>query len=363
MPDLNERDPIELQRTLAEWLATKLGPGAAPEVTEVLAPASNGFSNETVLCRAKWDDGSGSEEHRLVFRVHPTKHLLFLDADFDVQYKVMKCLADAGSAVPLPALGWFEESPEWLGVPFFTMEHVEGLVPADNLPYTMEGWVLEATAGERARMWWSGIEAMAEVHRTDWRSLDLGWLVPPGTTPGLDAQLDYYRRFLDWTAQGRPQPTAEAVWKWLVANQPAESGDVTLCWGDARLGNIIWQDFDAAAVIDWEMATLAQPELDLGWWLYFDRQFTEGLGVERPSGFPSHEATVERYGELLGRDFGDLFWYQVFSGFRFAVVMCRLSDLLVGTCVLPGESDMGTNNLATQFLAQLLDLPSPAEAG
>jgi len=123
------------------------------------------------------------------------------------------------------------------------------------------------------------------VHRTDWRSLDLGWLVPPGTTPGLDAQLDYYRRFLDWTAQGRPQPTAEAVWKWLVANQPAESGDVTLCWGDARLGNIIWQDFDAAAVIDWEMATLAQPELDLGWWLYFDRQFTEGLGVERPSGF------------------------------------------------------------------------------
>jgi len=68
MPDLNERDPIELQRTLAEWLATKLGPGAAPEVTEVLAPASNGFSNETVLCRAKWDDGSGSEEHRLVFR-------------------------------------------------------------------------------------------------------------------------------------------------------------------------------------------------------------------------------------------------------------------------------------------------------
>jgi aminoglycoside phosphotransferase (APT) family kinase protein len=126
---------------------------------------------------------------------------------------------------------------------------------------------------------------------------------------------------------------------------------------------MIFDDFRCVAVLDWEMTCLGAPEMDLGWWLYFDRQFTEGLGVERPSGFPSHEATVERYGELLGRDFGDLFWYQVFSGFRFAVVMCRLSDLLVGTGVLPGESDMGTNNLATQFLAQLLDLPSPAEAG
>jgi aminoglycoside phosphotransferase (APT) family kinase protein len=112
------------------------------------------------------------------------------------------------------------------------------------------------------------------------------------------------------------------------------------------------------------MASLAQPELDLGWWLYFDRQFSEGLGslgidVPRPAGFPSHEETIERYSELLGRPMRDLFYYEVFSGFRFAVVMHRLSDLLAESQAVPQEEDMATNNLATQFLATLLDLDPP----
>ena len=76
------------------------------------------------------------------------------------------------------------------------------------------------------------------------------------------------------------------------------------------------------------MASLAQPEMDLGWWLYFDRQFSEGLGVPRPAGFGSHEETIERYSELMGRPMQDIFFYEVFSGFRFAVVMYRLSDLV-----------------------------------
>ncbi|HEX3946746.1 MAG TPA: phosphotransferase family protein [Acidimicrobiales bacterium] len=362
MPDNAGRDPEEVAKTLSAWLATKLPAGAGPEVAGVNAPTSNGFSNETILCRATWTDPDGRRTaRRLVVRVAPTRHLLFLDAHFSTQYRVMKTLADAGAGVPLPPLGWYEEDLSWLGVPFFTMDHVDGLVPPDNLPYTMEGWVIEAAPAQQERMWWTGLEAMAAVHRTDWRRLDLDWLGGPGRgRPGLEQQLAYYREFLDWSAKGRPQPVAEAIWQWLVDNRPAETGDVVLCWGDSRVGNMIWQDFTPVAVLDWEMATLGQPELDLGWWLYFDRQFTEGLGVPRPPGFPSHEATVERYAELIGRPVGNLDYYQAFSGFRFAVVMCRLTDLLVESGQLPEDTDMGTNNLATQFTAQLLGLPSPA---
>jgi aminoglycoside phosphotransferase (APT) family kinase protein len=271
----------------------------------------------------------------------------------------MRALADGGVDVPLPPLGDFEEDTQYLGVPFFTMDRVDGLVPADNLPYTMDGWVIEATAEQQERMWWSGLEAMAQVHRADWRALGLDWLVPANQAPGIGQQMDYYRRFLDWAAGGRTVPVIESTWQWLVEHQPTETGAVALCWGDSRIGNMIWDDFRCIAVLDWEMATLSQPELDLGWWLYFDRQFSEGLGVPRPGGFPSHDDTIARYRELIGRPLQDLFFYEIFAGFRFAVVMLRLSDLLVGSDILPQDSDMGTNNLATQFLATLLELPPP----
>jgi aminoglycoside phosphotransferase (APT) family kinase protein len=361
VPDIDQRDPAEVADALTRWLATRLADGASPSVSNVETPASNGFSNETILCSASWKESGTTVERPLVVRVAPTRHTLFLDADFSVQYRVMSALHGAGSGVPLPKLGWYEEDPQWFGVPFFTMDKVEGKVPTDGPPYTIEGWVVDATPQEQERMWWSGLEAMAKVHRTDWRRHGLDWLGnPSGTDHGIGHQLDYYRRFLDSTAKGRPQPVAEATWEWLLAHRPEERGDVVLCWGDSRIGNIIWDDFRPAAVLDWEIATLGQPELDLGWWLYFDRQFSEGIGQPRPPGFPSHEDTAARYSELIGRPMNDLFYYQVFSGFRFAVIMCRLADLLTESGFVPEGSDLATNNLATQFLATLLELPPPA---
>ncbi|HEX4176264.1 MAG TPA: phosphotransferase, partial [Acidimicrobiales bacterium] len=173
MPDIDRRDPDEVAATLTRWLATRSPGGTGPEVFDVQAPASNGFSNETILCRTRAADGV---EGRLVVRVAPSKHLLFMDAEFSTQYRVMKALADGGSVVPLPPLGDYEEDTQYLGVPFFTMQYVEGKVPSDNIPYTMEGWVIEATPEEQARMWWSGLDALAAVHRTDWRALGLDWL-------------------------------------------------------------------------------------------------------------------------------------------------------------------------------------------
>jgi aminoglycoside phosphotransferase (APT) family kinase protein len=361
VPDIGQRDPDQVAAILSQWLAGKLDDGSQPEVFDVQSPSSNGFSNETILCRVRSGDRGASTERRLVVRVAPTKHLLFLDADFSMQYRVMRALSSGGSAVPLPALGWYEEDPQFLGVPFFTMDHVEGLVPSDNIPYTMEGWVLEGTPEQQATMWWTGIDAMAQVHRTDWRAAGLDWLdAPRRGRPGIEQQMSYYRDYLDWSARGVTVPILEATWEWLVAHQPAETGEPVLSWGDSRIGNIIWDDFRCVAVLDWEMASLGQPEMDLGWWLYFDRQFSDGLGVPRPPGFGSHEDTVARYSELMGRPMRDIFFYEVFSGFRFGVVMVRLSDLLMGSDMLPGDSDMGTNNFVTQLLATMLELPAPA---
>ena len=126
MPDIDQRDPDEVAAILARWLATKRDDGVAPEVFDVQAPASNGFSNETILCRTRSTSAGTTTEQRLVVRVAPTKHLLFMDAEFSTQYRVMHTLAGGGTGVPLPTLGWYEEDLQYLGVPFFTMDHVEG---------------------------------------------------------------------------------------------------------------------------------------------------------------------------------------------------------------------------------------------
>ena len=183
MPDLTQRDSEEVAAALTRWLTTRsddgFAGGSALEVFDVHAPSSNGFSNETILCRTRPAGGATGPERRLVVRVAPTKHLLFMDAEFSTQYRVMRGLADGGAGVRLPPLGSYEEDTQYLGAPFFTMEHVEGLVPSDNIPYTLEGWVIEATPEQQERMWWSGVEALASVHKSDWRALGLHWLDMP----------------------------------------------------------------------------------------------------------------------------------------------------------------------------------------
>ena len=79
-----------------------------------------------------------------------------------------------------------------------------------------------------------------------------------------------------------------------------------LLWGDARIGNIIFDGTRPAAVLDWEMVTLGSPEMDLAWSIFLDRHHSEGMGLPRLEGFPSYEETVERYEALTGFEVQDL---------------------------------------------------------
>ncbi|HEU0171685.1 MAG TPA: phosphotransferase [Acidimicrobiales bacterium] len=54
-----------------------------------------------------------------------------------------------------------------------------------------------------------------------------------------------------------------------------------LVWGDARLSNLIYRDFEVAAVLDWEMSGIGDPLLDLGWWLFADGALTTGSAHDR----------------------------------------------------------------------------------
>ncbi len=267
----------------------------------------------------------------------------------------------AATDVPVPRVYWLElEDRTVLGGAFYIMRQVRGRVPSDQPPYHAGGWMADATPAERAAIWWGGIEMLARVHRLDYRALGFAFLELPqlGPTP-LDWQIAYYERFLTWAAQGRPQPVIEAALVWLKRHRPTDE-PIVLSWGDARIGNIIFDGTTPVAVLDWEMVTVGSPEMDLGWSIFLDRHHSEGIEVPRLDGFPSYQDTVARYEALTGHRVRHLHYYEVFAGFRFAVIMTRIAQQMIiyGVMDEAAGREFEVNNTVTRLLAKLLGLPS-----
>jgi aminoglycoside phosphotransferase (APT) family kinase protein len=355
MPVPDQRDPGLTCALLQGWLRDRL-PGAHELIVSGLRtpPSGSGFSGETLLFEAEWMEDGARRREPLVARVAPTGHRLFPESRFEAECRVLTILGRE-TDVPVPAVRWFEPAAEPLGAPFVVMDQVAGQVPRDVPPYHQEGWVVEAGPADRARLWWGGLEVLVRVHRLDVAALGLGFVGRPelGRT-GLDQQLGYYERYLDWSGAGEFPDAREAL-AWLRARQPEETGPPRLLWGDARIGNMIFRDFEPRAALDWEMVTLGQPEVDLAWFLYFDRHHSEGSATLRLDGFPSPEETVARYERLLGRPVRDLAYYEVFAALRFAVIMARLGVLFIEAGWMPAGSDYPTTNTAARLLRVILD--------
>jgi aminoglycoside phosphotransferase (APT) family kinase protein len=360
MPIPEQRNLDEARGVIRDWLAGKLPDARDLSISPLIGPAFTGFSNETLIFDATWTEAGERRSAGYVIRVKPTVHTIFLESDFDSQYRVIRALAEH-SDVPLPPVHWFEDDESVLGAPFFVMGKVEGNVPADNPPYTQTGWLLDvATPAVRTRVVESGLDALTRIHQADWRKLELDFLDKPQYGPtGIDQQIAYYERSLEWAAQGKPQPIAEATLDWVKANKPSEQ-HIALAWGDARINNQMFDDAgNVVAVFDWEMVTLADPMMDLAWWLFLDRHFHEGIPAPRMDGFPTREQMLARYEELTGWRAHDLEFYEVFGGLRFAVVMMRIASMVVEFELMPPDTDLGTNNIVTRLLAAKLGLPAP----
>jgi aminoglycoside phosphotransferase (APT) family kinase protein len=118
-------------------------------------------------------------------------------------------------------------------------------------------------------------------------------------------------------------------------------------------------DQSVAAAVDWEVATIGRPEIDLAHWLFFDDFATTAVGVERLAGWPDRETTVGRYEELSGRRLLDLGYFDVMQQMFMAVTLIRQSDRRVALGLSPPDSRMAHDNTVTQMLARRLGLPEP----
>lgn len=354
------RDPAELRATLTDWLSEKVGepvelgePGGAP---------ASGFSNETILIDAVWDDGEGSGPviHGLVLRVQPTDHAVFPDGRFDAQHRVMAALG-AHTDVPVPQLRWFEDDPTVLGSPFMVMGRVDGEAPSDTPPYSTEGWLKDAGPEVQSAVWGRGLDAMSAVHGADWRALDLADLDPvPDGGSRLCARVEEMAAMLQWASPDVRQAVPEAGLAWLRDNQPPDIDDPALCWGDSRIGNQLFAGRQAAAtvrvaaVLDWEMVHVGDPVQDLGWFTWMDHTLSAGLEQPRLPGFPPTGATLERWEAATGRSAAHHRWAEILAGVGFAVVMVRLTALLKGSELFPPESDFERSNMGCVALERAL---------
>lgn len=352
MPSSEAFDADRLQRGIEAWLPTRLEPGSTDvRVTDLEAPAATGHSSETVMFDVAWTDPDGTERtDRLVLRTAPGGHTVFPTYDLGRQFRIMELVRD-GSEVPVPPLRWYEDDPRWIGGEFLVMGRVEGQVPPDRLPYTMDGWLLSSAPDEQRRLQRSAVRTLAAIHAVDWRAGGAGLVDRPGLGRcGLDQQLAEYREFLAWGRGDHPHDFLHSVADWLEANRPEPEPEPVLNWGDARIGNMVFRDHEPVAVLDWEMATVGPREVDLAWFCLFERFFSAELGVPNLPGFAPQEQVVADYCEAADCDVGDLGWYTVWAAHRYALVFMRI-------CQAGGGDDYGfteDDNPATALLRNVL---------
>jgi aminoglycoside phosphotransferase (APT) family kinase protein len=353
-----EADAVKFER----WLRAKLPDAKDLEMSPLVAPQSSGFSNETLLFELAWSEAGRRRAESLVVRIQPIGYQVFPEYDLGLQFRTMQLLA--GTDVPVPPVHWLElEDTQIFGAPFYVMGQVQGRVPTDQPPYHAGGWMHEITPAEREAIWLGGFDAMARIHRLDVDATGFYFLRRPelGAT-GLDQELAYYDRYFEWAARGRPQPVIEAAREWLEKHKPTDEPECLL-WGDARIGNIIFDGTEPAAVLDWEMVGVGSPEQDLGWAIFLDRHHSEGIETPRLEGFTPYDETVRFYEERSGHRVKHLDYYQVFTGYRFGIIMLRIAQQLEHYELMTPEQcrEMEVNNTVTRLTAKLLELPPPGE--
>jgi aminoglycoside phosphotransferase (APT) family kinase protein len=350
-------------RVLAGWLARRLADGSAGDVTDVevadLERPEAGQSSDLTLFTLTWADGGRRRMQRCVLRRQPAGHAIFLRPDAIREARVLRALAR--SDVPVPAVRWCEADAGVLGAPFFVMERVDGRVPAAKPSIHAVGWLTMLTVAERERLWHSAMAALVAVHRVDWRRTHAFLLDGDAATGTLDGHLARLAAWYEWTTAGREFPVTDAALRRLRSERSTvEDDEPVLVWGDARVGNIIFaEDHRVAALIDWEVASIGHPAIDLAHWTFFDEFATGACGVDRLPGWPGRDETIARYAELAGRPVADIAYFELMEELFIATTLIRQADRHVTAGRLGPGTRMGHDNVVTQMLARRLDLPVP----
>jgi aminoglycoside phosphotransferase (APT) family kinase protein len=326
---------------------------------DALERPHGGQSNETVILAASWRTGSKPQTARLVLRLQPRAHQMFLDADVLAEAGLLREIRRV-STVPVPEVLVVEEDDRALGRPFFIMSFVAGHVPGGRPSIHRDPWLAAATPPQRRLAVANAMKLLAMVHAVDWRAMS-AFPAGPG---GLAEAIHHVQEWYGWAARDRSFPLIEAAIDRLGSSRLELSGSDVLLWGDPRPGNIVYaDDYSVAAALDWEMASVGPPEADLGWWLMMDEFARIGAEGDVLDGFPSKARTVQIYEQASGHPLQDLAYFELLASVRLAITLIPAADSLASRGLIAASSRFAHDNVPAQMIARLLGVDPPEICG
>ena len=277
---------------------------------------TGGFSNLTYLLRL------GGPE--VVLRRAPLGPVAPKAHDMAREFQLLVRLHPVFPAAPEPILLY--EDVNVLGATFYLMERRRGVVVRTGLPPSFAA--LPDAPGQLSA---ALVDTLAELHRIDIQATGLDAL---GRAEGFNARqvegwAGRWRRARTDDLPGAGELGDEALIAWLTAHTPPESAH-TLVHNDYKLDNLMFEAQDPSrvtALLDWEMATVGDPLVDLGltltyWtWAELPGGAKSRVGAAASSeGYFTREQFLNRYAARSGRDLSGIAWYEVLGHFKLAVI-------------------------------------------
>jgi len=294
------------------WLRSKVPDlEGKPQVTQYPGGASN------------WTYRLSYANRDLVLRRPPYGTKAKSAHDMGREYNIQKGLKPFYAYVP-NMIGLCEDASV-LGVPFYVMERVPGIILRRRLP---RGLTIEPKT--MRIMCTSVIDKLIDLHQVDYRRAGLESI---GKGPGyprrqIEGWSDRYDRAHTWNA-----PSFRYVRDWLKANTPADRGTCVI-HNDYRFDNVVLDPTDVSRVIgvlDWEMATIGDPLMDVGnslaYWIEPHDDFVARKLRRQPTHLPgmlSRRELVERYCDRTGLAVDNWAFYEVYGLFRLAVIVQQI---------------------------------------
>ncbi|HEU5308264.1 MAG TPA: phosphotransferase family protein [Acidimicrobiia bacterium] len=255
-----------------------------------------------------------------VIRIPPAAAPVDRDKGILREWRIIEALD--GTEVPHTKAVGVCEDPDVLGRTFYLMGWVDGWSPMNT-----DGWPapFDTDLDARKGLAYQLVEGIALLGNVDWRARALSDL---GRPDGFhERQVDRWTAFLE-RIKGRELPGNDSASAWLRAHKPIDFIP-GLMHGDYQFANVMFKEgapAKLAAIIDWEMGTVGDPKLDLGWVVQSWPADTmaveaETAGYANMYGMPSRDEVVQHYASISGRQVDDLDYYIVLAKWKLAVVL------------------------------------------